>query len=101
MRKVLFLVLSLALSACGVPMRWEKTDADEAVMRRDLLGCRVAAREEAMRSYRPYGGPLTDPRYWLVWRDRSEFNRFVFEENLARFCMRNKGYAWVAVPQPT
>ena len=103
MRKILppalSLALLLAISACGAPMHWAKSGADEAALKRDMLACRADAREEAAHYYRPYSGALTDQRYWLVWGDQPDFDRFMREDSLMRACMQNKGYAWVTASQ--
>lgn len=80
-------------------MRWAKPGADEAVAKQDMVGCRASARRQVAHEYRPYTGPLTDQRFWLAWRAPDDSDRFLYEDNLARACMRTKGYAWSTVPQ--
>jgi hypothetical protein len=92
--------LCLGLAACGTPARWEKPGADEDAVKRDMTACRVAARDEAMRNYYPFAGPLFGFRYGLLWQQQAESNRFVAENNLTNFCMRNKGYELVPVAKP-
>jgi hypothetical protein len=101
MRRVLTLVLVLSVAGCGPAMRWEKPGADEKATADDLVGCRRAAQDESMREFPfhyPWGFPLSRrPFYW----QRSEIDRFYFENRLTSFCMRSKGYALVPVaPAP-
>jgi hypothetical protein len=103
MRRALALAaLCLPLVGCGTPARWEKPGAGEPVTQQDLARCRVAARDEAARTYYPYFGPFFGPRHWLYWQRSADADRFLAENNLTNFCMRNLGYALVPItPQST
>ena len=92
--------LAVPLVGCGPPMQWEKPGADQEAMARDQADCRVAAQQEANRNFYPAPiGPLYGSRWSWVWWQQSDSQRFYAESNLARFCMRNKGYELVPVPQ--
>jgi hypothetical protein len=100
MRKVLTVILALSAVACGPAMRWEKPGVDDKTTADDLIGCRLAARDEVEREfpfYYPWPSyPTRHPIYW----QRAELDRSYGESRLTSFCMRNKGYAQVpAAPQ--
>jgi len=104
MRKVLPIVLLLAVAGCATPSRWEKPGVSEEALAHDMADCRQAAAQESMRVY-PYGYGYGWP-YWggrtnyMLWQQRQESDRFYAENRLREFCMRNKGYALVPIPQP-
>jgi len=105
MRKVppaLLLGLYLGLAGCSaLAVHWEKPGADQAMMQKDLSTCRIAVRDESMRNYYPSPAPLFRRRHWYAWDQYSESQRFFAENNLTRFCMRNKGYELVPDQQPS
>lgn len=104
----LFLAVLLPLTACGGPTyRWDRAGATEESSRADQVECRRAAASEAFRQYvYEVGFPRLGPQYWgyqtrpeyFAWRQRLEAERFFYEHRLANFCMRNKGYELVPVP---
>src|SRR5213078_4567184 len=53
MRKVLPVLLLLAVAACGTPARWEKPGVTDEVVASDMTACRQAAVQEANRY--PFG----------------------------------------------
>jgi hypothetical protein len=99
--------LLVAAGGCA-PLRWDKPGADAAALERDLEQCRQIARAEAARRAWPF--KLTAAR--VIGFDRGgrpivvqpfphETERFLEEHDLARACMRGKGYALVpAQPEP-
>jgi hypothetical protein len=106
MRKVLPVLLMLSLAACGPALRWEKLGVTDQVAAADMTACRYAASAEANRysfGYYPWG---FGPPVWgmgrgnyLMWQIRQDNERFLATNRLAEFCMRNKGYEQVVVPQ--
>ncbi|HTR88319.1 MAG TPA: hypothetical protein VMI56_27810 [Reyranella sp.] len=98
MRNVFGLVLLLATAACSLPQtRWEKPGADEKTTAGDLVTCRRAAQQEAMRDL-PWPGPVPIGPRSFFYRDNIESDRFYMEHRLTDFCMRNKGYTLVTIP---
>jgi hypothetical protein len=96
MRKVLTVMVTLSVAACGPALRWEKPGADDKAIANDLTGCRRAAQVEAARDYPyfyPWAFPLGRPIYW----QRAELDRAYSENRLTSFCMRIRGYVQVPV----
>jgi hypothetical protein len=99
------LAVALSLGACE-SYTWEKAGATDTAMQADQQDCRQQAASEAFRSYAFYSGfPIMGPGYWgyrfqpdyWFWRQRLDSERMFYENRLANFCMRNKGYALVKV----
>jgi hypothetical protein len=100
MRRVLSLLLTLSVAACGPPLRWMKPGVDDQATTNDLTDCRRLARNEAMRDfpfYYPWAFPLGRAYYW----SSAELDRSYAESRLTSFCMRTKGYALVEVRPET
>jgi len=101
MRKVLPLLLMLAVTACASTMRWEKPGISDEGAAVDLGSCRHAASLEANRYYYPWGdwgwGWGFGRRSSLWWQMRADDDRFLVENRLTNFCMRTKGYEQVQV----
>jgi hypothetical protein len=97
--------LLLAVSAAGcADLRWHRDGADAAALGRDLDECRQLARAQAAHEAWPLG--VATPR--IVGVDalgraivsspgQVDTNRFFVEHDLARFCMRSRGYELVPV----
>jgi hypothetical protein len=106
MRRVLPVLLALAVSACGTTLRWDKPGASDEAISADLVTCRRAAQIEANRyAYFPWGwgsgwGWGWGPRRSVFWQMRADDDRFVTENRLTAFCMRTKGYEQVEVRPP-
>jgi hypothetical protein len=109
MRKVVPVLLLLAVAACATPTRWEKPGATDQMVAGDMAACRQAARQEAMRyypfGYYPWG---FGPSVWgihrgspVLWQMRQDSDRFLAENRLTAFCMRTKGYEQVEVRPQT
>jgi hypothetical protein len=108
MRKVLPVLLLLAVAACGTPARWEKPGVTDEVVASDMTACRQAAVQEANRypfGYYPFG---FGPPVWggrrgnfMLWQMRQDNDRFYAENRLTAFCMRTKGYELVPVQPQT
>ena len=100
MRKVLPVLLTLALAACGTTMRWDKAGATDEAVAADMAACRQAATQEANR-FSPwgfYGPPIWGGRRgWMLWQMNQDSERFYTENRLTAFCMRTKGYEQVRV----
>lgn len=99
----LTLLLPIALSACGPPMRWEHPRLSDSDARVEVTDCSRQAWSEAQQ--RAWMNRWTSPSYvrgrdgrlYAVdpWR-RSGFNDTWFEEmRLRDFCLRNKGFRLV------
>jgi len=105
MRKVLPVLLMFAVAGCAT-LRWDKPGATDATIANDMVACRQAAQQEAMRypwGYYPWGGfgmPIGMHRgNWMLWQMRQDNDRFYLENRLSAFCMRTKGYEQVEVRQ--
>ena len=93
-------LLLLALPAAGcAELRWHKDGMDAAALERDLGECRQQARAQAARdswshgiSRPPVVGVDAQGRAILSQPGRIDTDRFLMEHDLARFCMRNRGY---------
>ena len=108
MRRVVPILLMLAVSACGTPMRWDKPGATDQMVQTDMSACRQAAQIEASRyyPYYPWGwaggwgwGWGYGRRSGLWWSMRADDERFLTENRLTSFCMRTKGYELVPIQQ--
>jgi len=97
-----------ALLAAGcAQLEWHKPGAGPRALEQDLAECRQTARLRAAREAWPYS--LLAPR--VVGVDRAGrlivvqppphyTERFLLEQDLARACMREKGYALVPAGKP-
>ena len=106
MRGLPFLLLPLlALGACQ-SAHWEKPYATAESTQADITDCqRQAQREAFYQSWRvsplffypsPYRPGSAAYHQWRWhYQQRVENDRFFREQQLARFCMRNKGYQLV------
>jgi len=105
MRRVAALVILLTLGAC-TPMRWEHPQYGLAATDTDLTDCSRSARAEAWRSSFMYSA-WDSPGYYRGRDGRRYYDPFpmrrssTFDEwQLRDYCMRNKGYRLVPVPEP-
>ena len=107
MRKILPVLLLLAVAACGTPARWQKPGVSDEITEDDMKSCRQAAWQEANRyypfGYYPFGfgPPVWGGRRgnYMLWQMRQDNDRFYAENRLTSFCMRTKGYELVPVQQ--
>jgi hypothetical protein len=99
----LTLLVLVALSACGPPMRWEHPRLSDSDARVEVHDCQRQAWAEAQsraffaRSMFPSYARGRDGRIYAYdpW-GRSSFNDTWFEEmRLRDFCLRNKGFRLV------
>lgn len=102
-RQVLAASLLLAVAACASPpMHWQKSGVVDTG--RDEAECRAAAREEAVRRL-PYGsGPpifIYRETSMLQWTQAIDNERSYLAEELARACMRDRGFELVRTALPT
>jgi hypothetical protein len=99
------LVVLWALAGC-TPMRWEHLQYGLAAAETDLTDCSRAARQEAWRNSFMFGA-WDYPSYFRgrdgrLYRDQFPMRRrdSTFDEwQLRDYCMRNKGYRLVPVPE--
>lgn len=106
MRGLAALTVLAAVAAC-TPMRWEHPQYGAAGTETDLTDCSRSARAEAWRQSFMYGG--WGPTYYRgrdgrVYRDpfAMRHRSSTFDEwQLRDYCMRNKGYQLVPVPEPS
>ena len=98
MRRILPVLLMLAVAGCAATMRWDKPGATDEAVVADMAACRQAATQEANR-YSPWGfyGPPIWGRRGSVWWWQMDSERFYTENRLTAFCMRTKGYEQVPV----
>jgi hypothetical protein len=88
-------------------MRWEHPQYGMAGTQTDLQECGQSARAEAWRSSFAYS-PFDHPHYYRGRNGRRYYDPFpmhrhssTFDEfQLRDYCMRNKGYKLVPVPEP-
>lgn len=106
MRPLAALALIALLGACS-PMRWEHPQYGMAGTDTDLRDCTQSARTEAWRSSFGYSA-FDHPRYYRGPNGQRYYDPFpmrrdsTFDEwQLRDYCMRNKGYKLVPVPEPT
>lgn len=100
------LVVLTALAGC-TPMRWEHPQSGLDATESDLTDCSRSARQEAWRSSFMYS-TWDYPSYYRGrdgrrYRDPFPMRRrnSTFDEwQLRDYCMRNKGYRLVPVPEP-
>ncbi|HVQ62456.1 MAG TPA: hypothetical protein VMS53_10260 [Burkholderiales bacterium] len=97
--------LLLAISAAGcADLRWHKDGEDTTTLSRDTEECQQLGRARAAQEAWPLG--VATPR--VVGVDavgraivsspgQVDTNRFFIEHDVARFCMRSKGYELVPV----
>jgi len=100
-------LLAAALAACA-DLRWHKPGADAAALERDSDECRQLARFQAAHQAGLFGfaparviGVDRTGRLIVVQPFPHASDRFLLEQDLARFCMRSKGYALVPVDKET
>ncbi|HKU96821.1 MAG TPA: hypothetical protein VJR58_16175 [Vineibacter sp.] len=83
---------------------WERPGTPGVVQRSDYNDCRQQVRSEAFRSYAFHSGfPIMGPAYWGfrqqpdygTWRTQLEREPLFYDNRLAHFCMRTKGYILV------
>ncbi|MBM3650463.1 MAG: hypothetical protein FJX11_22025 [Alphaproteobacteria bacterium] len=107
MRKVLPLIVLLAVSACATAGQWQKPDTAQATVDNDLRQCRRDAVQESLRlfaDWRPFS--VDAPPFWnYMWAPQRRLahkaiddGQMQAEQALTVTCMRNKGYA---ASQPT
>jgi hypothetical protein len=107
MRAIAFVAL-LTLAACGPPMRWEHPRLAGADAQAEVSDCSRQAWSEAQQ--RAWMNRWAAPSYFRgrdgrlyradPWGRGSSFNDTWFEEmRLRDFCLRNKGFRLVPVPQ--
>jgi hypothetical protein len=107
MRVSACLLLFAVLGAC-TPMRWEHPQYGLAGAQEDYASCNQSARAEAWR-YQMAAKVWEPPRYYRGNDGRliydpwpSHYRRYdpwMDEARLADYCMRNKGYKLVPVPE--
>jgi hypothetical protein len=106
MRHVLAVAAATLLLAGCDRYTWERPGTTDTALQADYRDCRQQAQSEAFRTYAFHSGfPIMGPGYWgyrhqpdyWYWRQRLESERFFYENRLANFCMRNKGYTLVKV----
>jgi len=88
-RAAALLFFSIALASCAAgSMRWQKADADEAAVARDLSDCRKLAQSR----YGPPGavGSPFDPRFGPTGPSPAE-SQMQIADAVGR-CMRGRGY---------
>jgi len=89
---------SLLLCAGCADLRWEKAGASASLLEQDLSECQSQARLTAPHFARPFGPDLRvigmDARGRPVTApyDRLDSDRFLYEHDLTRRCMNQKGY---------
>ena len=105
MRRLAAFVLLAALGAC-TPMRWEHPQYGAAGTETDLTDCSRSARAEAWRNSFMYSAWDSSAYYrgrdGRLYRDPFPMRRHnsTFDEWQPRdYCMRNKGYQLVPVPE--
>ncbi|HJQ55349.1 MAG TPA: hypothetical protein VJ890_00495 [Vineibacter sp.] len=104
------LTIAVTIAAVGLAgcdkYTWERPGTTDTALQADYGECRRQAQSEAFRTYAFHSGfPVMGPGYWgyrhqpdyWYWRQRLESERFFYENRLANFCMRNKGYTLVKV----
>jgi len=104
-RSTAFVAVAAALTLVGCDeYTWERPGTAGAVRQSDYNDCRQQVRSEAFRSYAFYSGvPIMGPAYWgfrhqpdyNTWRAQLEREPLFYDNRLAHFCMRNKGYILV------
>jgi hypothetical protein len=95
------MALLFTTTACNAPaMRWHKAGRDAA---NDETQCRAQAHQEAARRL-PYGnGPpiFAYPKMsMLQWTQAIDNQRYYFENDLTKACMRHRGFAEIPVDTP-
>ena len=95
-------IVILLLAAGCAQLRWHKDGADAAALERDLEACQQLARLRAFREVSLFGRSMgrivgVDARGApiMTYPDQLETDRFLLEHDLARDCMREKGYELV------
>ena len=95
-------IVCLLFAAGCADLRWHKDGADAAALERDLGECQQQARAQAAReSWSPWlaGSPVigvdAQGRANLSQPGRLDTDRFLREHDLARACMRGRGYELV------
>jgi hypothetical protein len=97
--------LAIALAAC-TPMQWEHPHLGVAGVNEAMEDCSRSARQEALRL--AYSDPFyMAPRMYRGRDGRLYYDPFpsyrrdpyLYEGQLQDYCMRNKGYRLVPVPQ--
>ena len=99
------LVAALALGGCQTA-HWEKPMASQEAIATDMADCEHQARREAFyQSWRvspyffypsPYPrGSIAESQWRWQYQNRIDNDRYFREQQLGRFCMRNKGYQLV------
>ena len=105
MRRWPIFLLPLFLAACQTS-HWERAETGAEVITADMNDCQIQARREAyFQSWRaspfffapsPYRrGGVAEAQWRWQYEQRIENDRYFREQQLARFCMRNKGYQLV------
>jgi hypothetical protein len=101
MRLLALALAVLAAAGCG-DLRWHKPGASASMLEQDLGECQAQARLRSSHFARPFapdwprvigmdarGRPVTAPY------DRLDTDRFLYEHDLTRNCMNEKGYGLV------
>lgn len=99
------LLIGLGLGAC-TPMRWEHPQYGLAGAQEDVNSCNQSARAEAWR-YQMSARMWEPPRFYRDGSGRMiyapsysrRYDPWMDEARLADYCMRNKGYQLVPVPE--
>jgi hypothetical protein len=108
LRRILALAALLSLAACGPALRWQHPSLSDAEAGAEYADCGRQAWSEAQsrawmnRWSRPSYLRGRDGRLYAYdpWSARPSFNDTWFDEmRLRDFCLRNKGFRLVPVPQ--
>ena len=106
MMRASLLLLFAVLGGC-TPMRWEHPQYGLAGAQEDVASCNQSARAEAWR-YQMQARIWEPPRYYRdrdgriiydPWGSSRRYDPWMDEARLADYCMRNKGYRLVPVPE--
>jgi hypothetical protein len=93
------------LGGCA-QLEWHKADTTAAVRDRDAAECTAQARSEALRRMpllQPPGPRIVvdnEGRALAIQPSGSSDERFLIEHDLARACMRERGYVLRSPPAP-
>jgi hypothetical protein len=108
MRLSPLLLLAVMLGAC-TPMRWEHPQYGLAGAQEDYTSCSQSARAESWRYQSSVRAQMWEPnRYYRTssgrfvydpWSNYRRYDPYMDEYRLTDYCMRNKGYQLVPVPE--
>ena len=87
------LALALGLCACA-PVRWHKSDGDDALLVKDLADCRRQAQDKAGIAGSFGVSTAMDPRFGAP-SGPSQADLMMQQSQALGMCMRGKGYGLV------